>query len=216
MNQARQAKAKMEKRTFHEYTSMDVEDVLGLGDFESTNASLMTAEEKKQKLPHSTFKAYHNSRADPHLAKDHTDESARIMMRRWPCGCKGCKRQLEEPLFKDRYANGKSRKYPCEREGMYGELNDWKNVLLKRKNVDEDGDDDGTDEDAHLSMEERIEELRSQIEDGGHGAYQAIDPKAAGEKGANYYIVRGKGSPYQLVKAETIDGIQCQWQWRQS
>jgi hypothetical protein len=164
MMKKRQGAAKMRERTFDEYTQADLEaaGTLNLGEFASTNATLMTKEEKKLDLPHSTFKAYHNSRTDPFLSKAHTEKSARVMMRRWPCGCTGCKRQLEMRKFEDRYANGRARTHLCRREGMFGALNDWKNVLLKRKNVDEE-DGDGEDVDAEVSLRERTDELVAQI-----------------------------------------------------
>ena len=37
----------------------------------------------------------------------------------------------------------------------------------------------------------------------------AVDPKAAGEEGGNYYIVQWKSAPYALAADEVIDGVKC-------
>ena len=51
--------------------------------------------------------AYHNVRTDPHLNVRHTSASCKVMMRRWPCGCDGCKSQLKMKTFTERYKNGR-------------------------------------------------------------------------------------------------------------
>lgn len=67
------------------------------------------------------------------------------------------------------------------------------------------------DLEADISLQDRTDEMVRQIAGDGteYGAYAALDPNAAGERGANYYIVRWTSAPYQLVEDETIDGVAC-------
>ena len=137
----RQRLGKMSGREFHRYREADVE-FRSEGEWQTVDLS--TPEERKLKLPNSSWKAYHNLRADPVLRESEG------RLRRWPCYCpgpRGCRAQLRMPTAKERYAHNPY----CVLEPMAQGLNDWKKVKFVRKQGDGDGSDESDGDEADMT-----------------------------------------------------------------
>lgn len=177
----------MEARRFSVFGEADVtKNTIA---YKSINPS--TPEERRQKLPYSTWKAYHNLRADPALQLDEA------MLRRWPCKCPPCRAQLLQPTAAGRY----KRNPECVLEPMAEGLNDWRKVKFARKAAGDaggDASDDSDDDDALLL--ERADAIAEYVMPGEPGLIDAArDRKAAGDKDVGtYYSVHFKSCAYEL------------------
>lgn len=120
-------------------------------------------------------------------------------MRRIPCACPACLKQLEEP-WKPGVPAEKQPRYASSVDCVYwpnfkqadGEpgLNDWKVVTLVHKKDSDAAADEDINVEILAGIETRMAEL---IEPGHHGAFSTLDEDADG-----YYVVKWSSAPYTL------------------
>jgi hypothetical protein len=187
MNSKRQRLAKTESRHYHLYGEEDVSERFAV-DFKAIDPA--SQDEKKRKLAHSSWKAYHNVRLDWQLEADE------CMLRRWPCGCGPCVAQLGKAKA-ERYKTAAD----CELRELWGGLNGW----IKRK-VDAQSGGDELDEldgdgDADLDrlIVDQAERRAAAIKVDDNGAIPSRDDPA-------YYLVKFKSVPYALAEP-----IETEW-----
>ncbi len=217
MNKKRQAEARTVAREFDLYTHQDVKAALPeykyAGKFKTIDPS--TKEERQQKLPYSSWKAFHNLRCDHQLP------AGEARLRRWPCFCSPCKEQLALPSLHERYGASLA----CVMRPVFGSLNDWRKIAFEEvasrgeepcqgcDGDEDDGDDleddegeeedDGIDEtdeleDDEFAAAEYTDRLADDVEPGDLLAIPAPGDK----KAAGHYILEAESTAYELTEDE--------------
>jgi hypothetical protein len=173
----RENAAPMKRRTYH---VQDPKDVL--------HGGIKMKLEGFKTGKRNGISSMYNIRADPALG------IGRLAIRRIPCGCQGCKEQLEipwdyqitDPKKQARY--GSSRK--CTLWPVFEGLNDW--TIVTAVPTDEN-DMDELDEAHDIVLETIAERNKGEIKVGSIGAFSTEDE-------CRYYLVEWTSEPYTCTE----------------
>lgn len=217
MNKKRQAEARTVAREFDLYTHQDVKAALPEyeydGKFKTIDPS--TKEERQQKLPYSSWKAFHNLRCDHQLPE------GEARLRRWPCFCQPCQDQLALPSLDERYGASLG----CLMRPVFGSLNDWREIAFKEvascveepcqgcDGDEDDGDDledeEGEEEEDGLDETEELEddefaaaEYTDRLADDVEAADMLAIPAPGDKKAAGHYVLEAESTAYVLTADE--------------
>ena len=193
----RQRLAKMESRYFDLYDASHVQEAAGALHsvaYQTTDPS--TPEERRRKLPHSTWRAFHNLRLD--VAAELKDDEG--MLRRWPCRHPCCVAQLAKPSFTARYAVNPH----CVLAPIAQGLNEWRRVKFKRAASEDAAEPEESDESA---LVEALHQQALSVVPPAWGTVDANgDPDAAGtDEDGRFYVVKFTSTAYELEAPEASD-----------
>jgi len=182
----REEAAKVKSRSYHVHKNEDVK-----------HRGLKKAATGFEKGPHNGVMGHYNIRADPALG------AGCVAVRRIPCACSGCRRQLKQdwvPTLPFQEQPRYKATTDCSMHDVFQGENDWKLITL----VDaKDSDVDLNDEVHELVLEGITDRLETRVAVGGYGAVSTDDPESDG-----YYMLQWDSEPQTLENDVEIDGIQ--------